>query len=665
MPLENANSIAELNENWPLGTDPMGQGDDHIRLMKRLLKSGVEARLSSLEIVCPIGAPNVQEYMTSEQRADSLLDKPLLDHSSAFQSAVARARELKTNTIYVPTSLGQNYRIDTTVVIDGTFSGFAIVSDSMPKYQGFAATEPEYNGYITGAANPFFNYGTDNTTASSNQVVLYRCMFYQPFGTTSTAFAFRQNNNGPHRGFRAVECSATGFSDVFTFEAATPTNLSVASVVIEGGCYRSNVNVANALTRGFGLRVVGNQAEQGAKFVGEWDGPITIADNMLEGQNNVLNFDSNAPQVDVRQNYAELIMGDYFCRVRGTNKLATVNLGMQYLSRIEAVDVYRVEGIATVIESNDLSQSNTWNSLTRKSLLTLTDCIAAPRSVLTGDYYTGTTTTTGAKGYCDPTRINNQPPSNHDSTFMIGTVGQSLASGSISGPFEVTTPVGIFPKAAQYTGYPAVYKTLDVSYAAGDMVVACALVKGGPGFAPRMSTFNEAFTDTGVGMAGLTISEAESDKWYLMFASEASSVAGAELNVRFGSNDVAATGGGLQVACIGAYVIPQADFKALGTQAESRAFIQLFNPSQYSDTEDYAASVSEVGIAAGSNHQQQYVINGARLGDVWEHSYTQSTAGLLVATEVRLDNIVRTTFYNVSGSPVTLPAGTLTQKLRR
>lgn len=38
MPLEQANSPSELNENWPLGTDPIGQGDDHLRQVKRVLK---------------------------------------------------------------------------------------------------------------------------------------------------------------------------------------------------------------------------------------------------------------------------------------------------------------------------------------------------------------------------------------------------------------------------------------------------------------------------------------------------------------------------------------------------------------------------------------------------------------------------------------------------
>ena len=38
MPLETGTVIADLNENWPLSSDPKSQGDDHLRLIKSVLK---------------------------------------------------------------------------------------------------------------------------------------------------------------------------------------------------------------------------------------------------------------------------------------------------------------------------------------------------------------------------------------------------------------------------------------------------------------------------------------------------------------------------------------------------------------------------------------------------------------------------------------------------
>lgn len=39
MPLENANTIEQLDSTWPLGLDSSSRGDDHLRLLKAVLKS--------------------------------------------------------------------------------------------------------------------------------------------------------------------------------------------------------------------------------------------------------------------------------------------------------------------------------------------------------------------------------------------------------------------------------------------------------------------------------------------------------------------------------------------------------------------------------------------------------------------------------------------------
>lgn len=41
MGLESGTSISDLNPNWPLGTDPKSQGDDHIRLIKQVLQDSL------------------------------------------------------------------------------------------------------------------------------------------------------------------------------------------------------------------------------------------------------------------------------------------------------------------------------------------------------------------------------------------------------------------------------------------------------------------------------------------------------------------------------------------------------------------------------------------------------------------------------------------------
>lgn len=43
MGYESGDKVSDLNENWPLGTDPKSQGDDHLRLIKRVLTGDVLA----------------------------------------------------------------------------------------------------------------------------------------------------------------------------------------------------------------------------------------------------------------------------------------------------------------------------------------------------------------------------------------------------------------------------------------------------------------------------------------------------------------------------------------------------------------------------------------------------------------------------------------------
>ena len=39
MPLENATTLSGLDSTWPLGLDSASRGDDHLRLLKAVLKA--------------------------------------------------------------------------------------------------------------------------------------------------------------------------------------------------------------------------------------------------------------------------------------------------------------------------------------------------------------------------------------------------------------------------------------------------------------------------------------------------------------------------------------------------------------------------------------------------------------------------------------------------
>ena len=54
MPLETGTYIEDLNEAWPLGSDPVSQGDDHTRLVKETLKNSFRNTTGPWNTTSPI-----------------------------------------------------------------------------------------------------------------------------------------------------------------------------------------------------------------------------------------------------------------------------------------------------------------------------------------------------------------------------------------------------------------------------------------------------------------------------------------------------------------------------------------------------------------------------------------------------------------------------------
>ena len=57
MGVETASTVADLNDNWPLASDPKSEGDDHLRLIKKVMKD------------------NLQPANTSETEDDTVSDR--------------------------------------------------------------------------------------------------------------------------------------------------------------------------------------------------------------------------------------------------------------------------------------------------------------------------------------------------------------------------------------------------------------------------------------------------------------------------------------------------------------------------------------------------------------------------------------------------------------
>lgn len=61
MPLETATTIPELNQAWPVGTDPKSQGDDHLRMIKDCVKNSLPNMDGPWSTTDPIAAGEAVE----------------------------------------------------------------------------------------------------------------------------------------------------------------------------------------------------------------------------------------------------------------------------------------------------------------------------------------------------------------------------------------------------------------------------------------------------------------------------------------------------------------------------------------------------------------------------------------------------------------------------
>lgn len=474
------------------------------------------------------------------------------DDTDAVQAAVNYAISIGSNAIFFPLAGGQRYYLTRTVIIEA--SGFALRGDAAPVYN------TDNQGYVFGPSSlsHFFDYGNGRSDLSSNQFVCEKMSFYIPYTVrTAAAIKVTHDNNGPHRGVLMRDTCATGFKDVVLFEAPTASNLAVASVVVENCVFSRNVNVVNAVNRSFGLRYVGNQSEQGARITGAWDSGVTIRDNMLEGQSNPVNIDSNSPNVVVENNYFEAHTGDYIVRFRGTTPNATFTIRPNFVDNILSTDVVRVEHVCRLIERDIFNNTG----MIRKSAITLLDAFLVPGSDISGKFYVGIGTLNNAEGHVEPRRL--------DPLDDITAKRTALASETLYTPFGKTdTGVTI-------AGPSAAFYDVSASYGTDDVIVACALVRGSSDTRPQFEVFSDNGSATNLKCSATRIQDADAGEWTLMFCARKAGTTGSTARFKFNS-DASGSGRPLDIAAVGASVVRLADMPTFN--GEYRAFVKLFNP---------------------------------------------------------------------------------------
>lgn len=260
---------------------------------------------------------------------------------------------------------------------NGTFFWPSTVTVINPGVRIFGDQSATYNrgpgkqGWLTGKAGltRFFDLGASRSSGNpADQWQLDGLSFRQASAVparTIDGISFTSRTNGPDRGAIIRDTSFIGLRDAVTTENPDVATV-LASMNIEGCVFQGCRSALNAKGHIFGLRFVGNQCEQnfgnGVTGVigGSINGPVTITDNMLEGQPNVISFDvppvtGSKPSAQIARNYFERNGGDYVIRFRCSASGASLEVGPNFLQTVEAKDYLLVEGSAgsVTLENRD------------------------------------------------------------------------------------------------------------------------------------------------------------------------------------------------------------------------------------------------------------------------------------------------------------------------
>jgi hypothetical protein len=279
--------------------------------------------------------------VVSAQDFNDLIGDGVVSASTVAQAVASLCDSGKKRYLYIPNWDGE-FKWNTTVTFINP--GVRIYGDQAGSYNRGTGKD----GWLVGQTGltRFFDLGASRTTGNpADNWQVDGISMKQAVGVTARTIdgiAFTSRTNGPDRGALVRGVSAIGLRDALTIENPDIATV-LATLNIEGGVFQGNRSILNAKGMLFGLRMVGVQGEQNvpdagmAVINGSINGPVTITDNMLEGQPRVFSFDippvtGNRPAVLFARNYLEANSGEYLGRFRCNATGASLEMGPNFIS---------------------------------------------------------------------------------------------------------------------------------------------------------------------------------------------------------------------------------------------------------------------------------------------------------------------------------------------
>lgn len=128
MPLEVANTIADLDEQWPNGNDGVDRGDDHIRMLKHVLKSTFPGPSPGNGFGVPL---TVDPVLLNNLQATIDELKTSIKNANPVGSLVFRADNINPATLYPGTSWTLLYA-DACIALGNGNNGGVVYGNNSP-----------------------------------------------------------------------------------------------------------------------------------------------------------------------------------------------------------------------------------------------------------------------------------------------------------------------------------------------------------------------------------------------------------------------------------------------------------------------------------------------------------------------------------------------------
>lgn len=205
------------------------------------------------------------------------------------------------------------------------------------------------------------NVDTKKSKNPADNWTLKNLAFTQKTGDsarTKTALLHTAATNGPDRGMILREVSGTGLKHLLrTVDNGIQTQ--IATVVVEN-CVASNNELPFKFDgMCYGLRFVGNQCEQNSlgAIKGRVDAHVTIEDNMLEGQRDVIDLEipvtGNRPKISFKRNYLEANSGEFIFRAKTNTPDSEIHIGGNFYWNHQAKHYVYLQGSAWLATNTD------------------------------------------------------------------------------------------------------------------------------------------------------------------------------------------------------------------------------------------------------------------------------------------------------------------------